>query len=278
MRRQLLKPIIFLFLISLSFSCRPLDDHSSLSSAHDHEIDHLTHHNLLMKEIYPNTKKITAKGRKGVKMWHDASTWKGGSIPESGTIVVIPEKVSVTINQDILESFAAIEVYGSLTIENNSQPVNLKVETIFIGANAKFRIGSRNNPIKSSNSVTVTFTYIDQKKGSKDKLVQKRGLLSMSPIEIYGESKTEYILTLNNQKKDDTSINISGIATDNWNIGDELLLPSTGFVKHHPLENEVVEVKRISKNNITLKNPIEYNHEMNRNTVVDNLKRSVVLK
>ena len=66
----------------------------------------------------------------------------------------------------------------------------------------------------------------------------------MGQIEIYGQSKTEYIKTIHDQTKEAESLNIAGKKIENWNANDELLLPSTVFRKNKDLENEVVVIQR----------------------------------
>lgn len=125
----------------------------------------------------------------------------------------------------------AIQVEGTLIIIDNTQGIDIEVETIYVAAKAVFKIGSSKRPIRSSTPVNITFRKLENEKGAIDKHVHKRGLISMGHIEIYGQNKTEYIQTKEDQYKDAESLNIAGINIENWRTHDEILLPSSVFVK-----------------------------------------------
>ena len=182
----MLRIISLLFIINLSFSCRPLDDLSSLSSVNDHEIDHIQNHANLISAIYPSAKtnKSIANGAKGKKYWDINTTWQGDSLPGEESIVVIPEGVTVQIRTDV--KVKAIEVKGTLIIDGNNTEIDVEVETIYVAAKAAFKIGSSKSPINSKTPVNITFIKLESEKGSQDIHVHKRGLISMGQIEIYG--------------------------------------------------------------------------------------------
>jgi hypothetical protein len=107
--------------------------------------------------------------------WSNASTWSGGTLPNSGDDVVIPAGLTVVVNQFALASHPYIEVAGTLELVGGIFPLYGLGNVLNIGGNAGFLVtptgtihlnldgvnisGGNDGIIGVDNNATLTFYF-----------------------------------------------------------------------------------------------------------------------
>src|SRR5690606_253690 len=86
--------------------------------------------------------------------WFAASTWSAGLIPDDGAWVLIPAGIDVVYDQVSNTEITAVRVDGGLKFSTTTSS-QMIVDTLLIESSGRLLIGTKNNPIPESISVTI---------------------------------------------------------------------------------------------------------------------------
>jgi len=194
--------------------------------------------------------------------WENKNIWEGGKVPSDGASVTIPNNVRVTITTELVAKHKFIQVDGNLfmSIHNNTL---LRVETLSVESTGYFRIGLPGNRVKPDKQAKIIFT-------SDDELIDRewdvkqitRGLMSRGKIRVYGKIKSHKLEFKQDIFAKQKSITFNETIPPDWEVGDELVLPGTSFLRNEAFEfeDEVLKIKHIKDNTIEFEESAKYNH------------------
>jgi Secretion system C-terminal sorting domain/G8 domain len=156
--------------------------------------------------------------------WEDAATWSSGSIPASKDMVVIPAGINIEVRRKETARIRYIEVMGTLTMNptSNSQ---LLVETLMVQPIGALIIGTATTPVSANVSAEIVFLDYG---AITDPTKTDRGLVVMGTCSMYGVKKTGFV-PANGAGLGSNSITVDGAMGDFWQIGDQIVIPSTTF-------------------------------------------------
>ncbi|MCL6285636.1 hypothetical protein M3P21_19080 [Ruegeria sp. 2012CJ41-6] len=207
--------------------------------------------------------------------WSDASTWSNGKVPGDGAMVHIPEGKDVTYDVYSAKELDMVRVDGTLSWSQNKD-TSMHVDTILTSHGSHLEIGTMDNPMPADVSAEITFVDgpIDLK---EDPGQISRGLVAFGEVEIHGADKASYLTMNGGAQAGSKTITVEG-DTDNWEVGDQILLVGTGDGSR----DETRAIVSVNGNKITFDKALNYDHEppagFDFDTYVGNLSRNVVLQ
>jgi len=212
--------------------------------------------------------------------WENPATW-GGTVPTHNAAVRIPTGLEVTITTNLPTRHKFIQVEGDLYMSISAK-TKLKVETLFVTDSGYFRIGLPNFRVDQDKRAEIEFISdaapIDL---TWDPNQLSRGLLSMGKIDIYGAIKTHVLAFKQDIPAGSSSITLTEPIPVDWEIGDQLVLPGTKFVRDDKFEDEVLKISSISGQTISFSTSTKHHHrrvDSQQNLHLANLTRNVILK
>ncbi|MBT5817805.1 MAG: hypothetical protein HOI25_05625, partial [Proteobacteria bacterium] len=180
--------------------------------------------------------------------WSDSSTWAGGNIPEAGDQVTINNDVDVVLDTDTPE-LGGLTISGKLSF---SDDVDQELSTEWILIFGELEIGTEANPHTSNASITL----VDNGKDEQLMGMGHRGImLSGGTLNLHGNITNSRTKLAETAEKGSSTIIVAN--TDQWKVGDEIVLASTDF---EPRQAETRHITAISGNSISLDEPLEYMH------------------
>jgi hypothetical protein len=180
--------------------------------------------------------------------WSDSSTWAGGNIPEAGDQVTINNDVDVVLDTDTPE-LGGLTISGKLSF---SDDVDQELSTEWILIFGELEIGTEANPHTSNASITL----VDNVKDEQLMGMGDRGImLSGGTLNLHGNITNSWTKLAETAEKGSSTIIVAN--TDQWKVGDEIVLASTDF---EPRQAETRHITAISGNSISLDEPLEYMH------------------
>ena len=202
--------------------------------------------------------------------WSDAATW-GGTLPDHGAFVLVPQGVEVTIDHVIEARLEALRIDGSLNFLRN-QTTELKVDTLFSNCGSRLQIGTRNAPIDASATARVVF--IDDGPVTDTNRLS-RGAILLGQTHIAGMEKTHRASLSPHALAGDTTLQLTALP-NGWAINDQLVI--TGTQMNNPRSDEIRRISGINGTVITLDEPLNLDHQAPRadlNVYVANTTRNV---
>jgi hypothetical protein len=198
--------------------------------------------------------------------WNSTSTWVGGALPSAGSIVLIPNGITVTVDGTVVNSILAILNQGVLNFSPTAT-TSLTVDTIVSGTDnnpttlpwGEIRIGTKATPIASNHTCTITFSNTGTLAAiwPNDWQQLARGLISMGKLTIYGSYIQPWVALGSSITAGDGTVTLSAPPT-NWSAGDVLFLPGTNTAN----QDESVTVTSISGSVVTLTGTCTYSHTL----------------
>jgi hypothetical protein len=229
--------------------------------------------------------------------WEDTTTWNSGSIHASGDMVVIPIGISVIIGRKEEARIKYIEVVGTLSM-NSRLNSRLLVETLMVQPSGALIIGTARRAVALNASAEIVFLdngpIIDPTKTD-------RGLIVMGTCNLYGAKKTGFV-PANSASEGSSSITVDGAMGDFWQVGDQIVIPSTTFdpgpltfnekaaeVREdsrpsreqiaNTFQDEKVTITGINGNTISFSPSLKYNHIKPKPSLpfhIANLSRNII--
>ena len=204
----------------------------------------------------------------------------GGAGLSENDIVLIPEGVEVTYDENSNQAFKAVAVKGSL-IFDPTKNTKMTVDTIHVYVTGELDISPANRNIKSEVVFSGNINTTEDPEQFNLGLVASGG-----KIQIIGTELTSPFTTI--VEAEDGSNTIMVENPSGWQVGDELYLASslsnqniTDPDYEHTDQTEKVSIVSIfndplvpSETIITLNRPLEFNHD----GYVTNVTRNVVLR
>ena len=232
-------------------------------------------------------------------LWSDPSVWSTGSIPGNGDVVRISKNTIVTYDVSNDNKLNTVGINGILKFDVNKK-TKIRVTNLMVYPAGTLEIGTEQNPMKPNSEARVIFNDIAPDTGvvgneGFDPEQYGTGLLSFGKVVIYGEKKSPAIRSSEDLLFGEDTITLKSIPIG-WKVGDKLLVPDTrdflaskNDLKVLDYNNlEIVEIKSISNNIITLKNQLQFNHYAAKNATADrgirftpyihNLNRNVIFE
>jgi hypothetical protein len=188
---------------------------------------------------------------------------------------VIGDGHTVVLGNKLVKRLAKITIDGgALRLINGA---GLNVETILMTRFGTLLSGTATTPAED-----VDIEFIDTGAiGTEDPRWTKRGLISEGRVEIYGQPKAPFVRLMahNGALQGATQLELEG-TPQNWQVGDQIVIPATRFRRNEASENELRTIAAIGGATITLNAPLTFNHAVSATMrlPIGNLTRSMRFK
>jgi cell migration-inducing and hyaluronan-binding protein len=181
--------------------------------------------------------------------WSDSSIWSGGNAPRAGDIVTIREGADVVLDISPPD-LNGVNVEGTLSFSNDS---DLELTTEWIMLHGELEIGTEARPHTARATITFTDNVPDEDvmAGMGDRGI----MISGGTLNLHGYLTNTW--TKLSATAEAGSSRIEVLNADQWQVGDEIVLASTDF---EPRQAETRHITAISRNTLTLDEPLEYMH------------------
>jgi G8 domain len=154
--------------------------------------------------------------------WSDPNTWMNKQVPAAGANVWIMPGRTVTVDQQFTTAVNWVRVNGSLRFNPHTN-TQLRVDTIIVGQDGVFMMGSQAEPVDANKTAVVSFTDGGSINGMMDPHYYGRGLVSMGTNYIQGAVTTAFAPLVALPKVGDTKLTFPTAPT-NWRVGDSLVM------------------------------------------------------
>ncbi len=190
--------------------------------------------------------------------WTDASTWKGGRIPNADAKVHIPMGIKVEYDSVSDARLEVVRVDGELNFATD-QNTYMFVETVFTGTMSRLTIGTAEDPVKAN--VTAEMVFADGKIDlATDPEQVGHGLIAEGSVEIHGHEKSPYTTLEGNALSGATTLRLDG-GTEGWAVGDTIVVMGTSLGK---FQDEYRTITSISESGgdvvVKLDRALSHNH------------------
>ncbi|MEO0623093.1 MAG: GDSL-type esterase/lipase family protein [Pseudomonadota bacterium] len=205
--------------------------------------------------------------------WSNPATW-GGTVPGEGARVVIPEGLTVRIDDEIGTLIETVRIDGTLDFATDRDTL-LRVDTLVSSQTGTLRVGTAEAPISADVTAKIAFAGDGPIDPTTDAALLGRGALLHGQTEIHGATKTGFIPLGVQPVAGDTTLELSTIPIG-WRVGDELSVAGTDA--DDPDGDEVVTITAISGATVTIDRPLQFDHTAPRadfDVHVANLTRNV---
>jgi hypothetical protein len=215
-------------------------------------VPHAQLHKFLEPEVVAETPFVAAVKAQRSGSWSNLQTWpEDVGVPGERARVHIPSGITVTVDGEIATSYEWIRVDGVLRFAPDVT-TKLVVETLVV-MTGKLEIGTPTVPILPDIVARLVFRSdgkpIDH---SRDPLELTRGLISMTPIFVYGSPKREISSLAVLPSAGATSLQLD-VDPTNWKVGDEILVAPTIYD-----QDEVVKITSISGRTIGISPALKF--------------------
>jgi len=180
--------------------------------------------------------------------WSDPATWPNRKVPAAG------DKVDIASGKEVILDVSppqlnGLTINGKLTFADKS---DLALTTEWVMVHGELQIGTEAKPFTHKATITLT----DNVKGEQLMGMGDRGImLSGGTLNLHGNRTNTW--TKLSQTAEAGSNSIQVLNTDQWRVGDEIVLASTDF---DPRQAERRTIAAIKGNTITLDKKLEYMH------------------
>jgi G8 domain. len=220
--------------------------------------------------------------------WCDTSTWEGGRIPGHNAAVLIPAGRTVVYDEVSTATIKTIRVDGTLSF-STSKSSRLRLDTMVVGVNGNWIIGTSSNPVQSGVEVEIIIADNGDIDVDWDPLLLSRGIIAHGHTSIYGQQKTSHVKVASDPSQNDSTLTLMQTPL-NWQVGDTIVIAATKYigwrwdgsaVSYGGSEDEVRTIAAINSNLVTLSAPLAFDHHSPRSdlkTSVANFTRSVTIR
>lgn len=226
------------------------------------------------------TKKTTITAVKSGNA-NDPSVWDQNRPLQDGDWLFVPSGIAITWDLTSSPRLGGFVIDGTLDAGSVAGAKDLKLATGLVRMGGKFIAGDCINNIPLKDTLTVTFLDVAPDSTFDPGHFGTGFLTTGGMVDLCGSAdKTAWVWTPS-AKAGDTTLSLLSSPND-WNPGDELLLPGTML---SPVQDEVVKIQSVSGASVTLAAPLQYDHlplpgpqgQVN-NLPVGNLSRNIVFK
>lgn len=184
--------------------------------------------------------------------WSSAATW-GGILPSNDDRVLIPNGITVTVDDMIAEEFKSVRIDngGKLQFATNIN-TELRTEYLFSSMMATLEIGTSTNKVSSNVKASLVFA---ERGGTTSSFDPKRfapGAVLMGTTTMHGADKTSWLTLQTHPSAGATQFILSTIPTG-WQVGDKLVVAGTDPITNASISNttefekdEVVTITALS--------------------------------
>lgn len=190
----------------------------------------------------------------------------GSDRPGDGAEVLIPEGITVTVDDQFAAELEWIRVDGTLQFATDEDTA-LRVETIVVSPHGRLQIGTAADPIDADVSANITFVDQGPIDRIEDPLGIGRGLVDLSGhLSIYGAKTTGFVDLAKYPMAGDTTLHLSEVPS-NWEVGGHIVLPGTNPGPrsiYHPVGNqdEELRITSIQGTTVTLDRALRFDHRL----------------
>lgn len=206
--------------------------------------------------------------------WSDPATWHDGLVPSSGSRVLIPIGVEVTIDRVLVNEMATIRVDGKLSFATQVNTM-LRVDTLIVSDAGSYEMGTTDDPIAANVTARLVITDNGVIDRAWDPFGISRGLITHGEVSIHGAAKTS-ALAYNGSLTAGSSSVVFSSAPVGWAIGDRIVIPSTTVDG----EDEVRTIRVIIGNRVIF-DPLTSDHNiisLEQPIHIANLTRNVMIE
>ena len=221
--------------------------------------------------------------------WRKGNTWDQGRMPQQGETVCIKRnhEIKYNISPQSAKDLRAVMVHGSLRF-TSGKSTQLRVQDLTIMKGGQLKIGQMNAPLPSDVTAEIVFVSMHTHGPSSPHFKHQLGLFSMGgDIKLFGR-EINRIADFNANLLQNTS-QISGargrkfittISAQQWNQGDEILVPATKFERNTDLGNETRKISQLNAQRLTFDHPLQFNHRrINRRPLtLANLSSNIIIR
>ncbi|MFV0318425.1 MAG: G8 domain-containing protein [Microthrixaceae bacterium] len=235
--------------------------------------------------------------------WSSPSTWSPARVPGSGDVVRIDAAHTVDLDVADTAVLAALGIDGTLRFDRDGDRT-LTAGTILVYRDGRLEIGTEADPFPDRYAAEIVVadrplatTAPDPDTGVVDPMQFGTGLIALGEVEMYGSAipKT-WFRSANELRAGQDTLTFDSPPTG-WRVGDKLVITDTRQLalergwsrvppKPAPMQIDEVEVAAISGNQVTLTQPLAYDHLAGRDSDgqiiglphVANLSRNVVVR
>jgi hypothetical protein len=180
--------------------------------------------------------------------WSDAATWSGGAVPQAGGIVTIASGQQVLLDVSP-PALGGMTINGTLRFADES---DLALSTEWIMVHGELEIGTEAQPFTHNATITLT----DNVPGEQLMGMGDRGImLSGGTLNLHGNRTNAWTKLAATAEKGSSSIEV--LDASQWQAGDEIVLASTDY---NPRQAERRTITAVSRNSLTLNEPLQYMH------------------
>ncbi|WP_299551733.1 G8 domain-containing protein [Seonamhaeicola sp.] len=190
--------------------------------------------------------------------WSDAATW-GGSVPADDARVLIPNGITVTVNDIIPEKMKSIRIANGAKLQYATN-VNTELRTEYLVSEmgGSFEIGNSTNKVAANVTARLIFAWRGGTTKSQDPSRFAPGAVLMGPVRMHGAEKTSWT-TLAVHPTSGTSQLSLGTTPTGWRVGDELVVAGTDINDYR--SDEKVSINSIAGSTVTLSAALTKNHQ-----------------
>ncbi|KAK3107254.1 hypothetical protein FSP39_010348 [Pinctada imbricata] len=188
-------------------------------------------------------------------VWSSTYSWGGGNPPGAGELVVIPQGMTILLDQDtpVLEMLL---IQGGKVIFDEKD-VTLNANYILITDNGALQVGTEEEPFQHKATIQMHGMFRSPELpiyGSKVLAVRN------GTLDLHGRpTPVTWGLLASTANAGDTSITLK--KSVNWEVGDKIVLPTTGH-RHSQSQSETRTITAISADGktLTLNSALTYSH------------------
>ncbi len=220
--------------------------------------------------------------------WSSTSTW-GGSLPSNDDRVLIPNGITVIVDEMISEEFKSVRIAdgGKLTFATDVD-TELRTEYLFSGMMGSLEIGTSTNKISSNKKASLVFAERGGTTSSFDPQRFAPGAVLMGPTTMHGSDKTSWLTLQTHPSAGATQFVLDAVPVG-WQVDDKLVVAGTDPITNASINStdeigsdEVVTITNISGNIITFTPALVRDHKppaqaSDLDVHVANLSRNIVI-
>ncbi|MEM9546000.1 MAG: T9SS type A sorting domain-containing protein [Bacteroidota bacterium] len=220
--------------------------------------------------------------------WSSPSTW-GDALPTDNDRVLIPNGITVTVDQMISEEFKSVSIGngGKLQFATDTN-TELRTEYLFSNMMGNLEIGTSTNKVSTNVKASLVFA---ERGGTTNTFDPERfvpGAVLMGTTTMHGSDKTSWLTLQVHSSAGDTQF-ILDSAPMGWQVGDSLVVTGTDPITNTSLtsteefkRDEVVAITEIAGNTVTFTPALVRDHKApaqasDLDVHVANLSRNIVI-
>jgi hypothetical protein len=223
-------------------------------------------------------------------LWSNSKTWSTGKTPGTN------DKVRITAGHNVIldivndASLDCIEVDGALRFAANAN-TRLKVANLTVMDEGTLEVGTADKPVASN--VTAEIIISDQRIDSAiDPAQIGTGIAGLGTITMHGSVKAPTFVRLAREPAFGDAMLTFEEPVSGWTAGDRIVIPDTRQLRSNERggsyepQDEQLQIKSISGNQVTLTAPVRYAHKGARSAAgkleflphAGNISRNVVIR